>query len=363
MQLCMIRRRKLDRRDSGIKREDIIDALRKVMDPELGRDLVSLGMVKEVEVDGSRVSVNVALTTPACPLKSHIERGVREAILSIPGVSNVEVKLSAEIKGGSAPGRKQIEGIKYIIAVASGKGGVGKSTVSANIAASLCASGAKTGILDADIYGPNIPRMLGLDKPPAQKDGRVVPGERMGIKVMSMGFFLREDDPVIWRGPMLHGVLQQFLRDVYWGELDYLIVDLPPGTGDAQLTLTQTVPLSGAIIVTTPQDVALLDARKGLSMFRKVDVPILGIIENMSYFLCPHCGERSEIFGYGGGKKVSEILDVPFLGEIPIITEIRQAGDEGKPIPLFHPNSQAGIIFREIAEKVASLLSIHYYSV
>lgn len=353
----------MNRRDSLLKKEDIIEALKKVMDPELGRDLVSLGMIKDIQIDGTKVRVNVALTTPACPLKSHIEKNVKTAILSVKGVEDVEVKLSSEIKGGSVPGRKPIEGIKYIVAVASGKGGVGKSTVSANIAAALSASGAKTGILDADIYGPNIPRMLGLDKPPAQKNGRVMPGERMGIKVMSMAFFLKEDDPVIWRGPMLHGVLQQFLRDIYWGELDYLIVDLPPGTGDAQLTLTQTVPLSGAVIVTTPQDVALLDARKGLSMFRKVDVPILGIIENMSYFVCPHCGERAEIFGYGGGRKISEILEVPFLGEIPIILDIRRAGDEGKPLPLFHPDSHAGIIFREIAEKIASLLSIHYHRV
>ena len=245
-----------------------------------------------------------------------------------------------------------IPGVKYVIAVSSGKGGVGKSTVSVNLAVSLALTGAKVGLLDADIYGPNIPMMMGVAKPPEQKDGKIVPAESHGVKLISMGFFVPEDTAVVWRGPMVHTAIQQLFRDVLWGELDYLLIDLPPGTGDAQLTLTQLVPLTGAVTVTTPQEVALHDVRKGMMMFQKVNVPLLGIVENMSYFLCGHCGERTEIFSHGGGERAAATLGVPFLGRVPIDPAIRAGGDSGTPIVVANPASPQSAAFREIAQKI-----------
>ncbi len=245
-----------------------------------------------------------------------------------------------------------IPGVKYVIAVSSGKGGVGKSTVSVNLAVALALTGANVGLLDADIYGPNIPMMMGVTKPPEQKDGKIAPAESHGVKLISMGFFVPEDTAVVWRGPMVHTAIQQLFRDVLWGELDYLLIDLPPGTGDAQLTLTQLVPLTGAVTVTTPQEVALHDVRKGMMMFQKVNVPLLGIVENMSYFLCGHCGERTEIFSYGGGERAAATLGVPFLGRVPIDPAIRDGGDSGTPIVVANPASPQSAAFREIAQKI-----------
>jgi ATP-binding protein involved in chromosome partitioning len=245
-----------------------------------------------------------------------------------------------------------IPGVKYVIAVSSGKGGVGKSTVSVNLAVALALTGAKVGLLDADIYGPNIPMMMGVNKPPEQRDGKIVPAESHGVKLISMGFFVPEDTAVVWRGPMVHTAIQQLFRDVLWGELDYLLIDLPPGTGDAQLTLTQLVPLTGTVTVTTPQEVALHDVRKGMMMFQKVNVPLLGIVENMSYFLCGHCGERTEIFSYGGGERAAATLGVPFLGRVPIDPAIRDGGDSGTPIVVANPASPQSAAFREIAQKI-----------
>ena len=250
-----------------------------------------------------------------------------------------------------------IPGVKHAIAVSSGKGGVGKSTVAVNVAVAMGLSGAKVGLLDADIYGPNIPMMMGIEKTPEQKEGKISPAESHGIKLISMGFFVPEDQAVVWRGPMVHTAIQQLFRDVLWGELDYLLIDLPPGTGDAQLTLSQLVPLAGAITVTTPQDVALHDVRKGMMMFQKVNVPLLGIIENMSYFVCGHCGERTEIFAYGGGERAAEKLDVPFLGRVPIDPAIREGGDTGRPLVVAHPESPQAKAFRDIAGQVMAQLS------
>jgi len=250
-----------------------------------------------------------------------------------------------------------IPDVKYVIAVSSGKGGVGKSTVSVNLAVALALTGAKVGLLDADIYGPNIPMMMGVTKPPEQKDGKIAPAESHGVKLISMGFFVPEDTAVVWRGPMVHTAIQQLFRDVLWGELDYLLIDLPPGTGDAQLTLTQLVPLTGAITVTTPQEVALHDVRKGMMMFQKVNVPLLGIVENMSYFLCGHCGERTEIFSHGGGERAAAKLGVPFLGHIPIDPAIRDGGDSGLPIVVADPASPQSAAFRDIAQKIIAEVS------
>jgi ATP-binding protein involved in chromosome partitioning len=250
-----------------------------------------------------------------------------------------------------------IPGVKHVIAVSSGKGGVGKSTVAVNLAVAMGLTGAKVGLLDADIYGPNIPMMMGVTKPPEQKDGKIAPAESHGVKLISMGFFVPEDTAVVWRGPMVHTAIQQLFRDVLWGELDYLLIDLPPGTGDAQLTLTQLVPLTGAVTVTTPQEVALHDVRKGMMMFQKVNVPLLGIVENMSYFLCGHCGERTEIFSYGGGERAAEKLGVPFLGRIPIDPAIRDGGDSGNPIVMANPASPQSAAFREIALKIIAEVS------
>ncbi len=340
-----------------VSQQQVLDALRQVHDPDLKRDIVSLGMIKDIRIEGGRVSFRFVLTTPACPVRDQLEGQARAAVEAIPGVSKVEVSMEASVPRQRDSGKKTVEGAANIIAVTSGKGGVGKTTVAVNLACALAADGARVGLLDCDIYGPNVPIMLGLKGQPAAEGRMIVPLEAYGLKVMSMGFLADEDTPLIWRGPMLHGVIQQFLYQVKWGELDYLVADLPPGTGDVQLTMVQSVPLSGGVVVTTPQDVALADARKGIMMFRQVQVEVLGIIENMSYFLCPHCGHRSEIFSHGGGEKTSQRYQVPFLGRVPLETELREGGDLGKPVVLLRPDSESAKAFREMARALAARVS------
>lgn len=347
------------------------DALATVKDPEIGQPLTTLGMIKALEVNGPVVNVAVELTTPACPLKGKIEGEVRAAILTVPGIERVDVTLTSRVRqGGILSGKPAMPGVKNIIAVASGKGGVGKSTVATNLAVALALDGAAVGLLDADVYGPSIPLMLALQsrqpgtktRAPAEPGGQpvrmLVPLEAYGIRVMSIGFLVDPAKPVIWRGPMASQLIQQFINDVAWGDLDYLLVDMPPGTGDIQLTLTQRLPLSGAVIVTTPQDVALADAVKGLQMFREVQVPILGIIENMSYFVCPNCGERTNVFGQGGGEWAATKHDVPLLGQIPLDAAIREGGDAGTPIVAADPLSPRASALRAAAQRVAGRLSV-----
>ena len=338
----------------------IFDALRTVIDPDLNRDIVSLNFVKDLKIDGGAVSFTIELTTPACPMKKEMEQMAREAVTAVPGVRTVEINMTAAVTQGATVKEKQaIEGVRNVIAVGSGKGGVGKSTVTVNLAIALAQTGASVGILDADIYGPNIPLMMGITGRPYAIDNRIQTLANYGVRLMSMGFLMEEDDtPVIWRGPMLHNVLQQFIREVEWGGLDYLLIDLPPGTGDVQLSLTQTVPLTGAVVVSTPQDVALQDARKAIQMFREVNVAILGIVENMSYFECPKCGEISHVFSHGGAAKTAERYGVPFLGEIPLTSVLREGGDAGRPIVAMTPNAPAAEAFRRIAAQTASQVSI-----
>ncbi|OGV98992.1 MAG: hypothetical protein A3I04_07660 [Nitrospinae bacterium RIFCSPLOWO2_02_FULL_39_110] len=343
-----------------IIQDEVIKALKGVMDPDLGRDIVSLNMVRDIRIEGNRVSFKLVLTTPACPMKARMEADARQAVSSIPGVKGVAVETSSEVPSAKKlPEKENIHGVKNTIAVASGKGGVGKSTVAVNLAASLARSGANVGLLDLDIYGPSIPTMMGINEPiQVNAEGKMKPVVNYNIKMMSVGFVLEEDAPLIWRGPLVMQIVKQFLKDVEWGELDYLVIDLPPGTGDAQLTLAQTIPLTGAVVVTTPQDISLIDARRAITMFEKITVPVLGIIENMSYFLCPHCGKKTEIFSSGGGEKTSQKYDIPLIGNIPIDTEIRAGGDAGKPIVISNPESPQSVEFGTIAGAVASMISI-----
>jgi ATP-binding protein involved in chromosome partitioning len=342
---------------SAVTKDRILDVLRTVNDPELHRDLVTLGMVEDLAVCSGVVSLTVNLTTPACPLAGRIEQEVRQAIEKVPGVEKVNIKMSAVTRKSIDTG-SLVPHVSHVIAVGSGKGGVGKSTVASNLALALARAGAAVGLMDADVYGPNLPLMLGVTATPQSSNGKILPVEVHGIRLMSMGFFLKEDEPVIWRGPMLHGVMKQFLGDVEWGRLDYLVIDLPPGTGDVQLTLSQVIPLSGAVVVTTPQDVALLDARKAIGMFHKVNVPILGIIENMSGFTCSHCGERTDIFGSGGGRRIAERLGVPLFGSIPLEPALMKASDTGRPLVVTAPESPQARIFDQLAREVAARISV-----
>jgi ATP-binding protein involved in chromosome partitioning len=340
-----------------VSQDEILAELSKVQEPELHKDLVTLNMIRDLTIESGKVSFTVVLTTPACPLRSQIEREAKEAVASLPGVELVEIKMDANVPSdGRSRGLLQLP-IRNAVAVASGKGGVGKSTVAVNIAVVLAQSGARVGLLDADIYGPNVPTMMGVDRLPSPEGEKLIPAESYGVKVMSIGFLVKPDQPLIWRGPMLHSAIRQFLTDVEWGELDYLIVDLPPGTGDAALSLAQSLPLSGGIIVTLPQQVSLDDARRGLEMFRQLDVDVFGVVENMSY-LELHDGTRMDIFGSGGGETLAQQSGVPFIGTIPMDPMVRQGGDEGKPVVITNPDSAVAKALRNVAENVAAKISV-----
>jgi len=346
----------------ALSESDVREALKKVKFPGLSRDIVSFGFVKRVLVEGDAVQVEIAMTTGSAEAGAKVEADARAVLEALPGVGRVgvamEVKPPQTASAPPSPAQRLLPGVKYKIAVASGKGGVGKSTVAANLALGLRRLGHTVGLLDADIYGPSQQLMMGCTEPPrVNEHEKILPVDGHGVAVMSLGFLLDPDTPVIWRGPMIMKALQQFLEDVEWGELEYLVVDLPPGTGDAQLTITQQVPLDGAVIVTTPQDVALIDARKGLNMFRKVNVPLIGVIENMSAYVCPHCGHREAIFKEGGGRRTAEQLGVPFLGEIPIDPAIVTGGDDGAPIVASHPDSAAAKVFLALAAEVVRQVS------
>lgn len=339
-----------------LTKQSIFAALSKVQEPELHQDLVTLNMVRDLEITGDKVTFTVMLTTPACPLRGQIEKEAKQAVLAL-GAKTVEVKLASDVPNdGRMRGLVNMP-IRNAIAVGSGKGGVGKSTVAVNIAVALAQSGARVGLLDADIYGPNIPTMMGVEKLPPPNGKKLVPATAFGLKMISMGLLVKPGQPLIWRGPMLNSAIRQFLGDVEWGELDYLIVDLPPGTGDAALSLAQALPLSGAIIVTLPQLVSLEDASRGLQMFRTLEVPILGVIENMSYLDLPD-GTRMDIFGSGGGEKLAQASETTFLGKIPIDPTVREGGDNGKPIVVTKPESTAAKTLIEIAGKVAAQMSV-----
>ena len=342
----------------AVTKDQVLAALRQVMDPELGKDLVSLNMIRDVEIEGGTVRFRLVLTTPACPLKQELERNARRAVEALPGVEQVEIKLDAEVpQDGRSRGIVRLP-IRNAIAVGSGKGGVGKSTIAINIAVALAQTGARVGLIDADIYGPNVPTMLGVHRlPPMREANKIEPAEAYGVKVISIGFMVKPDQPLIWRGPMLHSAIRQFLNDVNWGELDYLVVDLPPGTGDAPLSLTQTLPLSGAIIVTTPQQVSLDDARRALRMFRQLNVPVLGVVENMSYLELPD-GTRVDVFGTGGGAQLAQEQQTELLAAIPMDPAVREGGDQGKPVVVAQPDSPVAQALRELAEKVAAKLSV-----
>lgn len=344
-----------------ITEEKVLEKLSNIIDPDLRKDIVSLGFIKDLEISGGEVSFRIVLTTPACPVKEAFETEARELVGSIEGVENVKVIMDAEVpQGRGIAGNMALPNVKNIIAVSSGKGGVGKSTVAVNLAVSLALDGAKVGIMDADVYGPNVPLMLGLaQKQPSAINGKIVPLEGHGVKMISMAVLAPPDKPMILRGPMLHGIVRQFLTDVDWGELDYLVVDMPPGTGDVQLSLAQLVPVQGAVLVTTPQIVSLADVRRALKMFETVAVPVLGVIENMSYFVPPDMPEkRYDIFGKGGGSEFADEMGVPFLGEVPLGIEVREAGDKGAPVVISNPESPQAIAFRKTAEEVARQVSI-----
>lgn len=340
-----------------ITKEAILNALSKVQEPELHQDLVTLNMIRDLEIQGADVSFTIMLTTPACPLKVQIEREARQAVLSIEGVNSANIKFDSDVPNDGRMRGLVKTPIRNAIAVGSGKGGVGKSTIAVNIAVALAQSGARVGLMDADIYGPNVPTMLGVERIPPPQGQRLIPAQAYGIKMISMGLLVKPGQPLIWRGPMLNSAIRQFLGDVEWGELDYLIVDLPPGTGDASLSLAQSLPLSGAVIVTLPQLVSLEDAGRGLNMFRTLEVPILGIIENMSYLDLPD-GTRMDIFGSGGGERLAQATQANFLGKVPMDQNVRIGGDSGKPILVSHPDSPVANALREIAQKIAAQISV-----
>jgi len=344
-----------------VSESDVLQALRQVVDPDLHRDIVSLGFIRNLKIEDSVVSFDITLTTPACPVRERMREEARRAVAQLEGVREVRVNMTAEVRPHAGLDRSALAGVRNIVAIGSGKGGVGKSTVAVNLAAALRVSGARVGLLDADIYGPAVPIMLGHGQPAEVRENRILPAHHHGLHFVSMGLFVPGDKPLIWRGPMAHKALQQCLFDVEWGELDYLLVDLPPGTGDVHLTLAQSVPVTGAVIVSTPQDVGLVISMKTLRMFQQTNVPILGIVENMSYYVCPQCGAREEIFGHGGARRASEALGVPFLGEIPIDVRIRQHADTGTPIVLADPESPAAHAYRAIAERLAAQISIVNY--
>jgi ATP-binding protein involved in chromosome partitioning len=339
-----------------ISPQDVLRALSAIQDPDLRRDIVSLGFVKDLEVGDNRVSFAIELTTPACPIKDQLAASARQAVQAL-GVTDVQVRLTSQVTTPRGGKNNLIPQVKNTVAVASGKGGVGKSTIAANLAVALMRTGAKVGLMDTDVYGPSVPALMGGSEQPRVVEGKIEPPVEHGIKIISMAYFLPKDEAVIWRGPMLHKTVQQFLGEVRWGELDYLIMDLPPGTGDIQLSLSQTVPLTGAVIVSTPQDLALTVASKAIAMFQKLQVPILGLVENMSYYLCPQCGHREEIFGHGGAREAANKLGFPFLGEIPLDPAIRIQSDDGRPVALVD-STACGKAFHDIARALAAQISI-----
>lgn len=344
--------------ETNVTREAVLAALSKVQEPELHRDLVTLNMIRDLSVEDGKVAFTIVLTTPACPLRTKIENDARQAVVSVPGVRSVLIKMDANVPSDNRPRGLLKLPVRNVVAVASGKGGVGKSTVAVNIAVALAQTGARVGLLDADIYGPNVPTMMGVKHlPPQNNSGKLVPAIAYGVALMSIGFLVKPGQPLIWRGPMLHSAIRQFLSDVEWGELDYMIIDLPPGTGDAQLSLAQSIPLSGGLIVTLPQAVSLEDARRGLEMFRELNVPILGITENMSYLELAD-GTRMDVFGTGGGEKLAEVTNVPFLGQIPMDPSVRVGGDQGAPVVVSNPDSAPAKALRSLAEQVAARLSV-----
>jgi ATP-binding protein involved in chromosome partitioning len=338
----------------------VLDALRAVKDPDLHKDIVTLGFVKRVRIDGEAVSFIVELTTPACPVKDLLRDQARSVVLALPGVNRVDVQMTASVRAVGRPetGRAPVEGVKNIIAVGAGKGGVGKTTVAVNLAIALARRGSRVALLDGDMYGPNVPIMLGLNTRLEMDGEKIVPAERYGVHAVSLGFLTDDDAPVIWRGPMLHGAIQQFFRDVRWTDIDYLLVDMPPGTGDVALSLSQIVPVAGAVLVTTPQEVSLADTRRAVKMYRKLNIPTIGLIENMSYFVCPGCGRESDIFGKGGGERLAADMGVPFLGSIPLQEPVRVGGDAGIPIVHGDPDSAPGKAIIAAADRVAQQVSI-----
>jgi len=338
----------------------ILEALRRIKDPDLHKDIVTLGFIRDLKIAGGDVSFRIVLTTPACPVKAEMENDARDFVSALPGVTSVRVTMDAEVPKGRGIGDKvSIPGVRNIIAVSSGKGGVGKSTVAVNLAVSLARDGARVGLMDADVYGPNVPIMLGVSDARPEVDGnKLIPVEAYGVRLMSMAVLQPGDKPMIVRGPILHGLVKQFLSDVKWGELDYLIVDMPPGTGDVQLSLAQLVPVQGAVLVTTPQDVSVADVRRALRMFETVAIPVLGVVENMSYFIAPDTGNRYDIFGEGGGQRLAQTYGVPFLGAIPLGIEVREGGDRGRPVVVSQPDSPQARAFQHVAEEVARQVSI-----
>ena len=347
----------------GIDESAVLEALKVIQDPDLHRDIVSLGFVKRVSIDGEMVSVVIELTTPACPVKDQMRDQAEMLLRQLPGVEKVHVEMTANVRSASSPdeGRAAIPGVKNIIAVGAGKGGVGKTTVSVNLACALARHGSRVGLLDGDVYGPNVPIMLGAKTQLETDDQKIVPAECFGIRTVSIGFLTQDESPVIWRGPMLHGVIQQFFREVNWGELDYLVIDMPPGTGDVALSLSQTVPVSGAVAVTTPQTVSLADTRRAIRMYQKLNIPVLGLLENMSHFVCPSCSHESDIFGKGGGESLAEQMEIPFLGKIPLYEPIRVGGDQGTPIVVAEPECPAAQSLIDAAARLAAQVSIASY--
>ncbi len=353
---------------SRLSSDGVLAALRNVQDPDLKKDLVTLNMIRDLKVveDQGLVSFRVVLTTPACPLKAKIESDCRTAVMGVSGVQKVDIQMDSEVRvrgSNSHTQSNRIEGVSHIIAVSSGKGGVGKSTVAVNLATALALEGAKVGLMDADVYGPNVPTMMGVTESPKieqdpQRGEVFIPPTALGVKVMSMGFLVQGDQPVVWRGPMLHSLVNQFCHKVQWGQLDYLIVDMPPGTGDVQLSLAQLVPVTGSVLVTTPQEVSLQDVRKAFHMFEKVRIPVMGIVENMSYFQCGHCDTKHSIFGQNGGKALAQKFQIPLLAQIPIVSEVREGGDEGRPVVVRDPQSPVALALRDLARAVAQQASI-----
>jgi ATP-binding protein involved in chromosome partitioning len=345
---------------SALRDADILKALSTVQDPDLHRDLVSLGMIEDLAVNDGGVSFTLVLTTAACPLKEQLENECRAAVGAVPGVRELAIKTTARMRKPKDPtaDRKALPGVAQVIAIGAGKGGVGKSTVAANLGVALASTGAQVGLLDGDIYGPNLPRMLGVNRQPSQREGKILPVSAWGLKFMSMGLLVDQGEAVVWRGPMLHGAIKSFLHDVDWGELDYLLVDLPPGTGDVQLSLIQQTLVAGAVVVTTPSTVSIEDAVKAVAMFGKLSVPVLGVIENMSYFVCPSCHARHDIFNTGAGEARALAMGLTFLGAVPLHPDVRAAGDQGKPVVLSHPDTEYGRALTRIAGHLAQRVSI-----